>query len=130
MALTRQEPLLIHEQISGAVLNGGTVWTSKLIPYGGEAGWIVVIRVLGTITGTTPTLTPALQTTTVAGGGSGMATLGAIAAFTTTAGASVTVFTAGSNPIPANTTAMQVILTLGGTTPVYPDVTVELIALE
>ncbi len=131
MAFLRQEQILLHEVLTPAVTGLGVTYTSKLIPYGGEAGWILVVRNGSAITGTTPGIVWELDATTVAGGGSGMTRVGgAIAAFAA-AGVQVTPYYTGTTQgaIGSTSTFLQVKGTIGNADNLAADITVDLIAM-
>ena len=131
MAFLRQEQILLHEVLTPAVTGLGVTYTSKLIPYGGEAGWILVVRNGSAITGTTPGIVWELDATTVAGGGSGMARVGGAIATFLTVGALVVPYIINSTQgaIGSTSTFLQVKGTIGNADNVVGDVTVDLIAM-
>src|SRR5258707_1177984 len=100
MAILRQEPILVHEALTPAVTGKGTTFLSKLIPYGQEPGWILIVRNGSAITGTTPGIVWELDSTTVSGGGSGMAAIGAAIATFSAAGVLVVPYYTGTTQGP------------------------------
>jgi hypothetical protein len=50
----RQEQLLSHEILSPASTGAGLVYKSKIIPWSGETGWLLVVTNDSAITGTSP----------------------------------------------------------------------------
>jgi len=131
MSLQRQEQILLHEVLTPAATGIGLTFLSKLIPYGGEAGWILVVRNGSAITGTTPGIIWELDATTVAGGGSGMARVGAAIATFAAAGVQVTPYFTGTTQgaIGSTSTFIQVKGTIGNADNLSADVSVDLIAI-
>ncbi len=131
MSIIRQEQILLHEVLTPAVTGLGVTYLSKLIPYGGEAGWVLIIRHGSAITGTTPGIIWELDATTVAGGLSGMARVGAaIAAFLTVGVLAVPyIINSTQGAIGSTSTFIQVKGTLGNADNVAGDITVDLVAL-
>ncbi len=131
MSILRQEQILLHEVLTPALTGLGVTYLSKLIPYGGEAGWILVIRHGSAITGTTPGIIWELDATTVAGGGSGMTRVGAAIATFLTVGALVVPYIINSTQgaIGSTSTFLQVKGTIGNADNVAADITVDLIAM-
>lgn len=131
--ITRQFQLLAHEQFSVAAGNApGGVFTSRPIPYGNEPGFVVIIRVNAAPTGTTPGIVWELDATSVAGGGSGFSRVGgAIAAQTAIGVLTIPYYTSSTQgPIPGGTTFFQIVGTLNALDNVFPDVTVDVVAMD
>ena len=120
--LEKQYQLLDNETLSQN-------FTTNPIPYGNEAGWILVARVNGAPSGTSPTLTWALLTSS---DGVNYTQLGANLSSLTGVAAQVTPYITGSTQgaIPAGTLFFKVTGTLGGTNPVFPNVYADLVAFD
>ena len=131
--LTRQEQLLANEPLVGA-----QTLVTKQVAYGQEAGWVVVVRNASTATGTSPTLIATLQQVQVSTGTVTAATA-ALTTLTPTVFSAVAVSlssgttgtTSINNSASANPTQyLQVQLVVGGTTPVFNNVFVDLVAMN
>lgn len=130
--LTKQVQIMAGQPLKGSI--SGTTWTSQPIPWGEEPGWIMVIRTGGSFTGTTPSIVPELDLndngggyTRVGGAISAISAAGLVVVpyFTgTTQGAVVSSY---SN---THTYTMQVKLTLNNADNVFPQVWIDLIALQ
>ncbi len=100
------------------------VFTSEVYPSDGIALWVLMVRVAGAVTGTTPTLTFAVQQSndqvTWAGVGAALAAI-------TAAGVQVTPYATGTTQGAITQTYLRVVATLGGTAPNYPLVFVDLV---
>lgn len=126
----RQEQILAHEQLSATQgLLGGTVFTSKIFPYGGERGFVVMTKLGAAVTGTTPGLVVALQGSL---NGGAYTTLGS-------AGASLATATSQANLITAaqldtfftgitSGALLKVIVTAGNADNVCTDVSIDVVA--
>lgn len=145
--ITKQEQLLSGETLTAANLPGN-VYLSKLIPYGWEGAWALVIRVTGgaSATGTTPSITPELDM--IKDGGAATRIGGAITAITPTTllvnNTSVFVYSPGTGaaqgPITSDTFPaagpdlhdykLQVKLAFANADNVFPGVFIDLIALN
>lgn len=130
---TQRFAVLQHEQLSAAALPGN-VYTSPLLPWGNEPGWVMVVRIAGSFTGTTPSITPELDLIT---NGGAPARVGAALTAITTAGGSAVLYYTGSTQGPVvtgyantNTYQMQVKCSFAANDNVIPDVTIDLIAME
>jgi hypothetical protein len=129
---TQRFTVLQHEQLSAAQLPSNT-YTSTPIPWGNEPGWVMVVRVAGSFSGTTPSITPELDLIT---NGSAARVGGALSAITSAGGLAVLYYT-GSTQGPVvssysntNNYQMQVKCTFANSDNVIPDVTIDLIAME
>lgn len=129
--LTKQVQIMQAEPLKGSV--SGTTWTSPLIAWGNEPGWIMVIRVAGSPTGTTPSIVPELD---IIDNGVNTRVGGAISAITA-AGLTVVPYFTGTTQgavVPSynntHTYQMQVKLTLNNADNVFPQVWIDLIALQ
>jgi hypothetical protein len=131
--LTRQEQILTHEILTPASTGLGLTFLSKLIPWGGEVGWMLIIRNGSAITGTTPGIIWELDVSDNGGAmtrvGGAVATLSsavplAIPYFTGTTQGAVAAGTAG------HTYTMQVKGTIGNADNLAADVTVDLVAMN
>lgn len=132
--LTRQEQILQNETVSvasGAVV--GTTFTSRPLPWGNEAGWVLIVR-MGTPTGTTPSLT--IEVDLSDNGGAYTRVGGAITAYTA-AGTYVTAYATGTtqgaivpSPAAGHTYSFQVKATVANADNVVPNVFIDLVALN
>ena len=130
--LTRQEQLLANEPLSGA-----QTLVTKQVAFGQEAGWIVVVRAAVAPTGTSPTLIATLQQVQILTGAVTAATaaLTTLTAVGVSLAASLISNTTGTTTINSASSAnptqyLQVQLVVGGTSPVFPSVFVDLIAMN
>ncbi len=128
----KQEQILSHDILSPAATGLGVTFLSKLIPYGGEAGWILIVRNGAAITGTTPGIVWEVDATTVAGGGSGMTRVGGAIATFSAVGLQVTPYIINSTQgaIGSTSTFIQVKGTIGNADNVAADISVDLIAIQ
>jgi hypothetical protein len=128
----KQEQILSHEILSPATSGAGLTILSKLIPYGGEAGWILVVKNGATITGTTPGIIWELDATTVAGGGSGMTRVGGAIATYLAVGLLVVPYILNSTQgaVGSTSTFIQVKGVIGNADNVITDISVDLIAVQ
>lgn len=132
--LTRQEQILQNETISVASGDApNSIFTSRPITWGNEAGWVLIIR-LGTPTGTTPGLTVEVDLSD--NGGAYTRVGGAISAYTA-AGTYVVAYATGTtqgaivpSPSAGHTYSFQVKATLGNADNVFPNVFMDLVALN
>lgn len=131
--LTRQEPILTHQVLSPSATGLGTTYTSRVITWGNEPGWILVIRYGAAITGTSPGITWELD---VSDNGGAYTRVGSsISAQTSTVPVVIPYFTGTTQGAVAPGTAghtysMQVKGVFGNADNVATDVTVDLIAFE
>lgn len=132
--LTRQEQILTHEDISPSKTGLGVTFTSRPIPWGGEPGWILVIRNGAAVTGTTPGAVWELDVSD--NGGAYTRVGGAIASQITTVPLTVPYFTGTTqgavvaSPTAGHTYFMQVKCTIANADNVLSDTTVDLIAMN
>src|SRR6266516_986681 len=101
--ITRQEQILVHEVLTPSKTLLGTTFLSKLIPYGLEPGWILIIRNGAAITGTTPGIVWELDASTAADGSS-MTRVGAAIAAQVAAGVLVVPYYTASTQGPIGST--------------------------
>lgn len=125
--ITKQMQLLAHQRIDASVL--GTVWKSRSFPFGQEPGWILIVRTNAAPTGTTPSAVWEVDAST---DGTTFNRIGAAIAGVTTAGVLVAPYYTSSTqgPVPGGTLFLQVQCTLANADNVFPDVTVDLVAMD
>lgn len=133
--ITRQEQLLVNSTVSVAAGSApSNVYTSKPIPWGNEPGWILIVRITGTPTGTTPGLT--IEVDLSDNGGAYTRVGGAISAISA-AGVTVVPYYTGTtqgavvpSPTAGHTYSMQVKATLANADNVFGGVTIDFIAMD
>lgn len=127
--ITKQQQLMAHESLNATNPDIGTVWKSRAIPYGNEPGWILIVRTNAAPTGTTPSATWELDNST--DGVNFNQIGGAIAAVTAPGVLAIPYYTSSTQgPVPGGTLFLQVKCTLAGPDNVFPDVTVDLVAMD
>lgn len=133
--LTRQEQLLTNSTVSVAAGNApSNIYTSKAIPWGGEPGWILIVKTPTAMTGTTPSLTIELDLSD--NGGAYTRVGGAIAAITAVGVTVIPYFTNSTQGavVPSynntHTYSMQVKGTLAAADNVIPNVSIDLVAMD
>lgn len=140
MALYKPVQLLLHENLSPATnpnVDASGTFTSQPIPWGNEAGWLLVIRTGAAVTGTTPGITWELD---LNDNGGGFVRVGAAIAAVSAAGVLVVPYFTGTTQGPVvpspvlgaggHTYVMQVKGVFGATDNVATDISVELVAIE
>ena len=125
--ITKQMQLAVHESLNAA--NLGTVWKSKAFPYGNEPGWILIVRTNAAPTGTTPGATWEVDNST---DGVTFNPIGGAIAAVTAAGVLVVPYYTGSTQgaVPNGTLFLQVKCTLAASDNIFPDVTVDFVAMD
>lgn len=118
--LEKQYQLLSEEPVS-------QTYTSPIFPYGNESGWILVVRIIGAPTGTTPSLLFDIATSP---DGVTFTQVGANLTALTAVGVQVVPYITGSTQgaFPGGTRFFQVVGTLTGTNAVFPNVHLDLVA--
>lgn len=124
--LSKQQQIFVHESLSAAQL--GTTWTSPAIPYGNEPGWVLIIRNNAAASGTSPSMIWELDSNV----GGTFTRIGAALSAISATGVTVVPYYTGTTQgaVPANTLQLQLKCTFNAADNVFPDVTVELIALD
>lgn len=125
--ITKQMQLMAHESLNATIL--GTVWKSKAFPYGQEPGWVLIIRTNAAPTGTTPS---AVWEVDASSDGITFTRIGGAIAGVTAAGALVVPYYTGTTQgaVPGGTLFLQVVCTLAAADNVFPDVTVDFVAMD
>ncbi len=121
--LSKSEQILFNEPLSGP---SGTVYTSKTFRLEGYTFFTLIATLAATPTGTSPTLTWALQSSA---DGISFTTVGAaLAAMTPSNLVQATVYGTGTTQGAISGPFFRVIGTLGGTNAVFPGVFAEVVA--
>lgn len=127
----RVEQLLQNETLSGATL--GTVYTSRPISFGFEAGWILIARITGSLSGTSPSIIWEVDQST---DGAAFTRVGGAIAAQSAAGIQVTPYYTGTtqglviaSPTNTHTYSLQVKGTLNNADNVINGVFLDLISL-
>ncbi|SRR6266851_759561 len=127
MAIGHAIPILANETLpspAAAPFTSGLVYTSSAYTVDTFALWVLLVRVAGTVTGTTPTLVFAVQQSNDQ---ITWATVGAALANITAVGVQVTPYATGTTQGAITQNFIRVIATVGGTSPVFPGVYADLV---